>query len=460
MKAYEAINWYEKDIDEVFDYLYEQLEEKEQYPFFSWLMEHFPDLDMDWLEIFEDFKEELFQNERIEEVLSFVDWYKQKYADEYIERYEYIEKGLCDYFFYKNDLKRLEERIAFIQQHPISGIDRITIRLLYQLIYHGHYDRALSYAEAVWKPINESDRLIGFAAYPFVNTIYVSKLQDAYEGYLKGIDFDEHILSSQLVSLGLDEDTVVFSEVMLALREDFSKERIEASIKKGEYDHLINLNIHFLKYMLHTYNLPFIFSEWIWDFIANKKLFGKQKGIENWFYLDAKTLDKHILDRYDTFLGSNELEIFVKVWGLDFVFDFLHQKQLLSSSQYEEMLEKVTHFRNEMIRLVNDGLWQMMFVFEWPKIHNFVIDPSERQLFNRTYGKPHMEVNEMVDKFLSMNQIPVRIQKELNKDSKENNAKSIWSKNEPIVREEPKVGRNDLCPCGSGKKFKKCCMDK
>ena len=27
----------------------------------------------------------------------------------------------------------------------------------------------------------------------------------------------------------------------------------------------------------------------------------------------------------------------------------------------------------------------------------------------------------------------------------------------PIKRELPKVGRNDLCPCGSGKKFKKCC---
>jgi uncharacterized protein YchJ len=24
----------------------------------------------------------------------------------------------------------------------------------------------------------------------------------------------------------------------------------------------------------------------------------------------------------------------------------------------------------------------------------------------------------------------------------------------------PKIGRNDLCPCGSGKKFKKCCMRK
>ena len=26
-----------------------------------------------------------------------------------------------------------------------------------------------------------------------------------------------------------------------------------------------------------------------------------------------------------------------------------------------------------------------------------------------------------------------------------------------VVREAPKVGRNDPCPCGSGKKFKKCC---
>jgi len=26
-----------------------------------------------------------------------------------------------------------------------------------------------------------------------------------------------------------------------------------------------------------------------------------------------------------------------------------------------------------------------------------------------------------------------------------------------ITRDTPKVGRNDPCPCGSGKKYKKCC---
>jgi preprotein translocase subunit SecA len=29
--------------------------------------------------------------------------------------------------------------------------------------------------------------------------------------------------------------------------------------------------------------------------------------------------------------------------------------------------------------------------------------------------------------------------------------------NKTVVNEVPKVGRNDLCPCGSGKKYKNCC---
>ena len=31
---------------------------------------------------------------------------------------------------------------------------------------------------------------------------------------------------------------------------------------------------------------------------------------------------------------------------------------------------------------------------------------------------------------------------------------------EQVVRQGPKIGRNDPCPCGSGKKYKKCCLGK
>lgn len=36
-------------------------------------------------------------------------------------------------------------------------------------------------------------------------------------------------------------------------------------------------------------------------------------------------------------------------------------------------------------------------------------------------------------------------------------ATSRYSECEPYVRNQPKIGRNDPCPCGSGKKYKKCC---
>lgn len=31
------------------------------------------------------------------------------------------------------------------------------------------------------------------------------------------------------------------------------------------------------------------------------------------------------------------------------------------------------------------------------------------------------------------------------------------TKKAPVVLDGPKVGRNDPCPCGSGKKYKNCC---
>ncbi len=37
------------------------------------------------------------------------------------------------------------------------------------------------------------------------------------------------------------------------------------------------------------------------------------------------------------------------------------------------------------------------------------------------------------------------------------NDESCCAPPSPIVRATPKVGRNDPCPCDSGRKYKKCC---
>ena len=49
------------------------------------------------------------------------------------------------------------------------------------------------------------------------------------------------------------------------------------------------------------------------------------------------------------------------------------------------------------------------------------------------------------------------LQRALNQDT---GYLSSYHDYEPYIRPEPKVGRNDPCPCGSGKKYKKCCITK
>ncbi len=73
------INWYKKDIDEVLDALYNKIEENDNsFEFFKHLIAEFPELDIDWLEAFEDMKNDLLWEEKIDDILFFINWYSKK----------------------------------------------------------------------------------------------------------------------------------------------------------------------------------------------------------------------------------------------------------------------------------------------------------------------------------------------------------------------------------------------
>ena len=65
---------------------------------------------------------------------------------------------------------------------------------------------------------------------------------------------------------------------------------------------------------------------------------------------------------------------------------------------------------------------------------------------------PHKEQREYSPKEVSFERERSLIEDMEEKKSIKKAAKSI-----PTTLEEPKIGRNDTCPCGSGKKYKKCC---
>lgn len=456
---FENTNWYQKGAEKALDYLFEKVEKNQQFPFFKYLMQNYPDLEIEWLEIFEDLREPLLVQDQIGEVLSFIDWYSNKFPEDYHNRYEFVERDLCDYFIFKKDWSHLKQQMAIIEKNPVPAIDTLTIRLLYQLIYNGQYNMAVDFAKTVWKEIDESEELMGHAAYPFVNTIYVNALQQLYEKWLRNEPLDEKMIFEDAVMMAYDDNPVLFDLVFDTLKANLDHAKVIKSIEINDDKLILVLNIHFMKFMLHKFNLPFVFSEWIWNLISTSKIFGNQNKTENWFYVDAKALDKHIFTVYDDFIGSNALEVFGKVWGLDYVFYFLHHHQLLTDSDFEKMLEKISYFRNQMIKIVSTKLWQLTFVFDWPQISNFPNDPSYRGLFESTRLSNDLVSRKTVSHHLSAYKTPELIKKEMKKTQPSKNMN--WEEpNMPIVKSNPDIGRNDPCPCGSGKKYKKCCLNK
>ncbi len=59
--------------------------------------------------------------------------------------------------------------------------------------------------------------------------------------------------------------------------------------------------------------------------------------------------------------------------------------------------------------------------------------------------------------FCKENDVEVIVGVEPDKSEDISDIERALSAREPARRIAPKVGRNDPCPCGSGKKFKKCC---
>jgi uncharacterized protein YecA (UPF0149 family) len=69
---------------------------------------------------------------------------------------------------------------------------------------------------------------------------------------------------------------------------------------------------------------------------------------------------------------------------------------------------------------------------------------------------PTGELNDVFWKSISIGEIPAANLAKLRADAELLRRKRVAD----VKRERGKIGRNETCPCGSGKKFKKCCINR
>ena len=69
-----------------------------------------------------------------------------------------------------------------------------------------------------------------------------------------------------------------------------------------------------------------------------------------------------------------------------------------------------------------------------------------------------MNIENDVTKFINRAQVQNNLQREaVVKDAHASSGKEEATKRKPVVKKQQEPGRNDPCPCGSGKKYKNCC---
>jgi len=111
----------------------------------------------------------------------------------------------------------------------------------------------------------------------------------------------------------------------------------------------------------------------------------------------------------------------------------------------------------ERHRQVMEQLVELQDPDSW--LGNFYSRDDIDQSFSRE-GKPERERFENPWRFYDPIEIQRRQQRWFKEDREQERFNpGNWRPVKTYVREQPKVGRNDPCPCGSGKKYKKCCMN-
>lgn len=457
-------NWYEKSIDDIYDFDSE-LSDQESFLFLYYLLNNYPNLEIEWIEFLEEIIDYQFEHGNVYEVLNFVNIYREKFPDQYEWQYGFIEKDLIPHLLYLGDINTVKERLEIIKNNPDDGLDTVTIDALYHLIFHGYYDLALDYSKSVWKPLFDSDEVIDYSHVEFCATIYQNELEELYQKILNGEQFDIDSFIKTMATYEVDDIKTVFKTVFQNLKDPLDKIDIEAKIENGNDDLLLTLNIQFLKYMKEKFGMPFMHSDRLWSLMQAIELFGSAIQINGFFYIPYPILSKYINYWYEESFYSNEVEMFGKIFGLRFAYKFLYDNELISDLYYRQMEENISLLQYEFMVHCQDKLWQMKFIYKWPQINTAW--SSMEKLFSETYNyNIDDSVFENLNNYFETYMLPDRIQQEIDtyKDQEIDEVQDLdyddrWQPTEPYINIEPKIGRNEPCPCGSGKKYKKCCLE-
>ena len=220
--------------------------------------------------------------------------------------------------------------------------------------------------------------------------------------------------------------------------------------------------------------------------------------------LDGENLKEHITKMMDSLADATSNEYLAdtdnlniegfeqeikEIYGVDDL-NALHKDRIKAHDVAEELKDKIHSLYNEKEKEIGEPEMRELERVVMLKIvddrwmdHIDAMDELKDGIGLQAYGQKDPVVQYRIEGFDMFEQMNLDIQTDVVKflmnarkregnvqrtssvkitgeglaNQTDNNAPRTSVSNTPVVNNEPKVGRNDPCPCGSGKKFKNCC---
>jgi len=259
-------------------------------------------------------------------------------------------------------------------------------------------------------------------------------------------------------------------------------ETIKEKFIKNRHEYMLTLQSQFLVQM-NRKKFGFVLSGRLWDKMLefwedevteNKK---KQRQIpDDYFKVNTLSYEEYLSSLSGDFLTDNRSEMIAVHWFSIYIYDFLLSIGLINQATYDSFQLTSKILKGKVIANFTSELWNSNFVHYWEKPDS-VSDTEfneELKIFQKSltlkrqdFKKTSKEIKDELENIGELSESIIQGAEEDNYKPKNLFEKLLQNPQPELfddsqlnyvpVRTEPKIGRNDPCPCGSGKKYKKCC---
>ena len=138
----------------------------------------------------------------------------------------------------------------------------------------------------------------------------------------------------------------------------------------------------------------------------------------------------------------------------------LLSKMMISGANVLLLDEPTNHLDMESITALNNGMIKFPGVLLFTSRDHQIVQTTANRIMEIVPGGKLIDKITTYDEYLESDEMARKRQTysvQTDDELEDFMLQQEIKKREPYVKTEPEIGRNDPCPCGSGKKYKKCC---